>query len=354
MPLRHVIKNGRLKLEQRSIPTRVKRAIIAYAKPTFGGVELEDMKFAAFPIAAFYLCSFCALFIGMLYYQVDSTANQSFLYYPRIDGKNETAGLLCEPIPRNQSQLLYATWDGRWSNDPDFRQVRSIFEIGFDSNAAGGLTEKKFKDAMKYFQDEFKNYSDRASSRPAIWSLMILCSISLKHPSTNIGVTLSTDASFIFSNIVSSLSLSNANGVCVGQPPGPKNPVGRYLSASFDDASSSLELTIPFTVNRQSIFGSNSTPEYKITFSPSIQEPCPQHGAWAKNVFNAADPEFRDSEGSLEFDVRSLLFAVSLNLNLVATSSVVLRSSKALETIGMISIVDPWYIYPAMQVRKSP
>ena len=355
MLLRRVLKNGRLQLDSKEVPQRVKNFVISSARPTFGGVNLVDIKFAAFPIAFVYVVFIGTVFVVMLYYQVQANFGQNILSYPRTDGKDPN-GMKCESIVLNQTQVLYATYDGIWSTERAYEEKKSIFLVNF--NTGQGLDKKTFADAMLYFRKELESYQIRARSRSVVWSLMVLCSISIKHEQSNIDITLSTDATFIFTNPVNTLALSNMHGVCVGQAPptsSPKAPLDssspndRYLYGAFDVSSSSILMNMPFTINRASVFGNASVSTFSTTFTPAITETCPNHGTWVRNVFLPADGEFRNGVGSVDFDVRGVMLAAALNLNLVSTSSVMLRSSSVLEKIGFISLVDPYYHFPPMQ-----
>jgi hypothetical protein len=104
-----------------------------------------------------------------------------------------------------------------------------------------------------------------------------------------------------------------------------------YLSGGFKAEQASLTLHMPFSVNASSVNGgflgagdpSRRANEFSITFTPSVQEPCPLHGNWFTNVFFGAESEYRNGFAETGFDVRSAMVAIAMNIGRVGTDSLV-------------------------------
>lgn len=329
--------NGDTALKSKNLIHRLKKTIENAAKPYFGGVHLDDLAFS-FPLAFIYIVIFISVFFYLLVNNLNSTVGKRYLSL-EWDPKH------CTKLATPLAGQWGADLDGNWDTSNEFHEKSSIFVL--EANGAD-INDQMFKTAMRYFQDEMNKYSQYAANRTMAWNLLILSSLTFKHKDTGLGLCLSVDASFIFDDMIKVATLSNRNGICLGyNASSSKGGRPRYLSGLFKTENAALVLEMPFRINPSSVEGSTA-PNFRVTFTPSVEEPCPQHGQWFKNVFFGAESQYRDSYADIGFDVRSTFLAIAINLGRVGTESLVRKDTEITRAFGMVGLVDPYYTFPHM------
>jgi hypothetical protein len=162
-------------------------------------------------------------------------------------------------------------------------------------------------------------------------------------------MTTSTNPSFIFDLVIKVATLSNQKGVCLGLDAVPSRGLdAQYLSGVFKPEQAALALHLPFRINASSVRGGTSR-GFSTTFTPSVQEPCPVHGNWFRNIFIGADAEYRSGSAEIGFDIRSAMTAIALNLGRINLDALIKKMSKFTVSLGLIGFVDPYYAFPPFQ-----
>jgi len=339
--LEKLLKNGKLhRLRSKPILSRLKHGVENAARPIFGGIELSDLAFS-FPISFSYIVGFVFLFGFLLSTNLQGTINAKVL------GLNKDAsGMTCVPIPKVLNGLFNADLDGNWETEDDYSDNKSLFVLRAQGRKISG---EQFKSSMNQFRNEFTSFSRRASNRTMAWNLAVLSSFTSHHHETGLEFFLSVDASYFYESITKVATLSNMNGICLGYSADPAAgyPNGKYLSGGFVADHAALTLELPLRINPTSVLGSNRS-RFSVTFTPTVTEPCPKHGKWFKHLFIGGDSEFRNGKADIGFDVRSTLLAISLNLGLVGTETLVSKVTEMTRSCGVIGLVDPYYSFPHM------
>lgn len=335
MGIESLLTKGTLKIEPKSLRQRFARYFLNISKHVLGGVDLEDLPFSTLA-TGIYIFSFLALFVGLFVTTIETNRNATYL---STEGSRASV-MECDTVSKNISGIFLADYNGYWStNVAKYNEQMSTFV--FEMNAKR-VDDDLYREAIQSFSKNMITYRDRSRLRPYWWNMMMLNVWGISHEKSGTRMWLSTDASFTFNTVINVAVLSNRLGVCLG------SPQAGYLRGTFDDSQASLQLGIPFKVNRASVFGNVSDPAFQITYLPTKEEPCPHHGKWATTQFLQAVAEYRGGIGFLDFDVRSTLFAIAMNLNLISMDVVDPKTSPFLESVGLLSLHDSWYTFPPM------
>ena len=140
-------------------------------------------------------------------------------------------------------------------------------------------------------------------------------------------------------------TVSSRSGICPDQ----------LLAGTFDTASKSLSLFVPLNETLASNYMltvgssviSKSNPKY-VNYLNKI-EPCPLQGLFVTNKY--ARPTiwttYRAGGFTFDFDSRSMVSAIALNLNLIDTSTFVKKTTPVSLSLHSYLLSDPFYV-PAM------
>ena len=237
--LERLLKHGKLRhLESKPLIRRLKNGVENAVRPTFGGVELIDLTFS-FPIALIYACVFIVLFVLFACTNYQSKKPTVTLLPTQENG----GGMSCSPIPKSIEGIFNADLNGYWQNDPLYLEGKSIFVL---TSYGKLLSKEQFIAALDYFKGEFKHLSKIAGNRTLAWNVAVLSSVGFMHPDTGLGMTTSTDPSYIFDLVVNVATLSNQKGVCLGLDAVPSRGLeAQYLSGVFKPEQAALALHCP-------------------------------------------------------------------------------------------------------------
>lgn len=338
--LEKVLKNGGVATEKETIH-RLKRVVENSARPIFGGVALRDLTFS-FPLSAAYTVCFLTVFFYLLITNITTTLGTQVLSLDQ-----NAKGMNCTPIAKSLKGQWNADAKGNWDSEKDFQDETALFVFSAKGQKIG---KDQYEAALDFFWDEIDDFAKYAGNRTMAWNLIMLSSLTFSHKESGLQFCLSADASLIYDTMIKVATLSNENGICLGYDSDSVSTSNsrRFLSASYKTEEAALTLELPLRINVSSVMGANLKSPYSITFSPAVEEPCPQHGKWFQHLFYGADAAFRDGFADVGFDVRSTALAIALNLGRVGTASLVRKDTEMTRTIGMIGLVDPYYAFPHM------
>lgn len=353
MPLRSILKSGELSehLEPKSRLKCFKSMVInAVAQPQFGGIVLQDLPGAsAFWVSLVYNCFFVAVFVTLFLRTTTSDQNLPF-----ISLNNGQSGVTCKPVNkqiRGNFAACYASdpafgGTAKWETKSGFMSSKSIFSVSFSGE---DISSAAYYAAMDDFALKAERLTTLSDQKPLFWNILLLTCLGFSSQDGNVKLTLSTDASFTFTSVVRIALFSSRHGACIG---GANSSAPTYLGGRFEEARGSISLRIPIKKpNATSILGTTraSGDSLKFLLSQKQPEPCPRHGSWAQTVINPAMySDYRYGYGTIEFDVRSALLAIALNLNLIGTASLTQVRSVVSDKLGLVGFLDPYYSYPPM------
>lgn len=248
--LEKVLKNGGISTEKEMVH-RLKRAVENSARPVFGGVALRDLTFS-FPLSVAYVVCFLSVFTYLIYTNIKTTLDTEVLSLDQ-----NAHGMTCRPIVKSLKGQWNADARGNWDSENDFTDESSLFVFTAKGQKIG---KKQYEDALTYFREEIKAFSEYAGSRTMAWNLIMLSSLTFSHKDSGLQFCLSTDASLIYDTLVKVATLSNEKGICLGYNSDAVSTSNarRFLSASYKTEEAALTLELPLRINVSSIMGANT------------------------------------------------------------------------------------------------
>jgi hypothetical protein len=187
------------------------------------------------------------------------------------------------------------------------------------------------------------NLGVKGGNRTQLWNTIAWGTFG--YSKNNLAFYSSADAGVFMNFHALVATVSSRSGIC-------PNPL---LTGTFDTASKGLSLFVPLNETVASNYmltvGSSvrslSNPNYTAYLNQI--EPCPLQGLFVTKKF-ARPSLWTTSRGggfTLDFDTRSLVSAIALNLNLIDTSTFVKKTTPVSASFHSYLLSDPYYV-PAM------
>ena len=288
-----------------------------------GGVAYNDIDEIGwgFRIALLYGLFY---FFLLIYLITKDTITLTQSKYLSLSSNNDIQE--CDVVPQSITATFEGSFEGYWNTNPNFKKNSSLYVLEL---SGASLTNEEYTQIISSFQDSLHDIGTKAANRSALWSLIVWSTFAYNAKDSSVTFYSNADAGVIFNLKSYVATLSSRYGNCPNQ----------MLSGSFDVSNKRLSITFPlnntalknFIYRNQTyffdddIFGGSTRPTIKYL------EPCPNQGSFVDSGFLLPQTWMDERTGffDLSFDVRSVVLALALNLNLLNASTLVKSTTKA-------------------------
>ena len=331
----HVLaKHGKIQRPTRSVWEKISTTIVnSSTNKVVGGIHLDDLGSLAFWLALlFVLCNLVA-FAVILFDTTTTQLNKKFLSLT-VD----TKGALCNEVPQQLNGVYQGDTNGYWQTNDMFRYNLSIFQLSFSGR---GVTNEQYTDAMQWFTMRMAEFGNISVTRNTLWSLNTWASFTLTHHQTKLQLSSNVDAGLVYSGIVMSARLYNAQGACAGTP---SSGYGNgWLSGFFTSETKQITLRQPTPLDSRRRPISVCPDQIRYDILASIL------GSRASTLLGRID---------YGFDVRLVSLIVGLNTNTLTLDGLLRVDDANARSFGLIgyidtSLINPPQPYPVYCLDKS-
>ena len=374
--LRRLVQRGLAKVPAHEPVTSyagVKKRVIKLSRPQFGGVDLDpdldENAGVAFPLALLY-CSglFCA-FVYLLYQQTMKSSSEAFLTL------RQTEDLACSEVPNTITQVFQGSYEGMWETDRDYDSAKAIFALEMPGVK---INNAQFAARMGVISSKLEYIGKRYSKRPLLFNYVaytVYCltdtrswkptsegaliqfrgdseAVAESETSPAMQFYTNADASIAFKQSVGVAVASSREGVCIGPSP-------PFVSGTYKD--SGLKLELPFIPNK-AFMESTSKNNINRTFLDILNGdgvPCLDQFRTKHLASLTYKGEFRDGFISFEFNVRTAILCLALNMDSVDRPLVEIETLNQINSqinqglIGYLWDDVGWEMDPVWCLRKQ-
>ena len=306
-----------IQLQKRTLYSRLEEYACDAAPEAVGGVLLDDLRkyYLALPVGFLYVAAFAGILIGLTTIGVQNTITSKYLSLSKLD-----SGATCKEVPAAQSGIYRGTWDGYWNTQAGYDPSKSLFVLEFSGANVGNLG---FSATMGQFAHQLNRLGRMAESRNTAWAQMVYASYSFTSVKSNMKFYSSADAKDIFFQQLLTATISGHNGTCNSYA-----TTGRRIDGSFDYAYSQLVAKVPLA-GEDKKYLTYIGESLNTTKRNMVPETCPDIVQLNRMLYNPSTAANKAGDALIfNFDINSIISAISLNLGIVNTTNLVRTTVK--------------------------